>query len=193
MNVMDSYDAFKYWLSCHLHFTSENYDVVKYRSRVKSLDDKYNKLTVFEKNKFKFIGKKFDDKAEYCKAMIAAYMNGVNPRYDPIADVVRAYEEFITRKQSMKYVLLKNHDFFQDMLDSYKPENKTDQVMMLLNLYIQNKVSPEYVLMQDKFDNFLDSCYNDIIFIAFKQEILKLRKYRLLFNTEKYSEEFSRN
>lgn len=191
--MVDSYDAFKYWLSCHLHFTSENYNVVKYKSRVKSLDDKFNKLTEFERNKFKFIGKKFDDRAEYCKAMIASYMTGINPRYDPIADVVKSYEDFITRKQSMKYTLENNHSFFEDSLESFKPSNKAEVHQLLLNLYTSGKISPEYVLIQDKFDNFLDTCYNDIMFIAYKHDILRLRKYRLLFNTEKYSETISRN
>lgn len=177
--TIDSYDTFKLWRAAHLHFTTPKFSIVKYGSKTAHLDKLYSKLTQMELKKFSNYGKVFNSKQEYCQAMIAAYLDGVNPRYDPIPEVKESYMQFMSRKQSMTYKLKLNYSSF---LDSDKSVN------WLISSWSRKEIIPEFLIMIDSIDNYIEHCYNQLEFIGYKDGLFKLQKYKELFKAESYYE-----
>ena len=183
--MIDSYESFKLWRASHLHFTDAKFSIVKYGSRTAHVDTMYKKLTSMELKKFSTYGKQFDQKKDYCQGMIAAYLDNINPRYDPIVDVMESYKKFLGRKQSLTYVL---------KTDLQKLEDSGFSGQQLMAMWIRNEVSPEFIILIDSIDKFLDTCYNNIVYIGQKQQIFTLLKYKELINTETHHEKiFGKN
>ena len=178
--MLNSYDTFKLWRAAHLHFTTSKFSIVKYGSRTAHIDKMYSTLTKMELSKFTNYGKVFSKKQEYCQAMIAAYLDGVNPRYDPIPDVKEAYTRYLSRKQSMTYQLKSNYELFENSCDK--------SVDWLIGAWSRKEVTPEFLILMDSIDNFIESCYNNFKFIGYKDGLFKLQKYKELFKAESYYE-----
>ncbi|UTS52023.1 hypothetical protein [Synechococcus phage BUCT-ZZ01] len=177
---MSEEDAFRLWKACSLHFKTDSYCLKKYRARIPNLEKQFASLTSGEKAKLKVLSRVFPDKQEYCRMLVAAFMQGQNPLYIPISQCQQILKEADTRRQSMSYLLQKNNEVYESF--------SIKGMMGLLTLLSREEILPEYILVKDIFDNDLDKIYNDVMFLGWKETILRLRKYRLIFNAEKYHE-----
>ena len=177
--TVDSYESFKLWRASHLHFTCPKFSIVKYGSRTAHVDKMYQKLTQFELRKFANYGKQYDSKKEFCQAMIAAYLDGLNPRYDLAVDVSESHLKYQQRRQAITYKLKS---------DLQRLEDSDFSGQQLMGMWIRNEVSPEFIILIDSIDKFLDTCYNNIVYIGQKQQIFTLLKYKELINTNAHHE-----
>lgn len=173
-------DAFRLWKACSLHFKTESYCLKKYHARIPNLEKQYAALTSGEKAKIKVLARVFDNKQEYCRMLTAAFMQGINPMYITITECQEILRNAEAKRQSLSYVIQKNNEVYENF--------SIKGMVGLLTLLSRDEIIPEYILVKDIFDNDLDKIYNDVMFLGWKEIILRLRKYRSIFNAEKYHE-----
>lgn len=183
VHTVDAYTAFRLWRAADLHFKTQ-YSIIKYNARVKDCENQFEKLSLMEKTKFRNLGLKFKSRQDYCVAMIGCYLDDVNPRFDTINTVLECYVKILKRKESMEYELCKALSVIQIYSDS-ESEFKLQDV---LDLFLRGDIPPEFIIMLENIDPFLEYCYNDLRCIGYKNLLFVLQKYKELFDSSKYHE-----
>ena len=174
--MIDTVEAYRLIMVCNLHFNTEKFDCTKTAS-IKNINKRFELLSHKEQIQIRHLAGAFDSKQEFCKMLIACYMDEKDPRYTVRATAVECYKKYIARKESLSYRLELDHATHKDYLNDWHT---------ILNSVICGSCMPEYIVLIDKLYPFLDDIYDKVEFIGYKSLILKLRKFRSFFNPEKY-------
>lgn len=172
---MDSFDVYKIYLALKLHFTSKNYDVVKYNGKVKASRNSFLKRNdgIF----FKKLSKKYT-KDEIVDYFLATFIvSGSTIHLSNEAD--RRYEEWKARKSKREYLF--ERDISKIILEMEKREinnpfiEKNLEHPLTFQLYYANMINIETMVIVDKIFNFVDIDTNDVFL---SQSSLTIKKYR---------------
>jgi len=142
-STRDAYDIYVYYLALKRHFTS-NYDFFKYNGKVKA------NVQSFENRKDKFFFYKLSKKSE-AKELILANMI-VEPSMW-IGDMLeeKAHQNYVARAkriQALTYIFKRELGELNDNFDSNIIVDD-GQHPHLLTLYMQEKISPETLVILD--------------------------------------------
>lgn len=181
---MDILDVYRLLMICKLHFTTEKYNCLKSKS-ISNLQSRYDRLPDHQKRIMAQLAKKFNEPKEYTKFLVANFLKGSDPRFTPIPQCMEIAKKYNSRKESLRYRIELELEEFGKLqnIDYHR----------LLQDYESDLISPETILLYDYFYKFLDSLYNSIEYVGYKDTILALQKYRTFFNTEKYHELFKKS
>lgn len=170
--------VFKIYYGIYLHFNSAMYSMLTYGIDTKATLSKFDKLSTEQLYRFDWLARKYTDTQDIVYAMIGCQFDGVNVCYGPKEAIVDAYYKFKTRRDTMSYVLEREH--IKDELTGHLPIDK------LILKYMVGEFSPEYIILKTHNNDDLTDLYNNINFSWAKPKILKLIKYKPFFNFSKY-------
>lgn len=170
--------AFGYFYGIHLHFITEEYNVLKYGPNTKQAQMKFNSMSTEQRYKFQWLSAKFSETQDLVYACIAAEFAEIDIRYADKIEITNSYFEFKSRRESMSHTLKSNYTKYE--IDGEHPLQKA------IFSYFAGDYAPEFILLLDRFENKLDSMYNSKTLSFAKPKILKLIKYKDFFNTSKY-------
>jgi len=177
--MMTPKKAFSYYFGLRLHFSSESYSILKYGPDTSRASDKFSKLSPGLKSKFNWMAEKFQTTQNLVYACLASELESKNCQYVSRQEILDAYFKFKGRRESMTYHL--NSEF--NKYDTSETHDFTN----LLYAYIGGKYSPEFILLIDHTEGFLDNYLNQPEFSFVRPAVLRLIKYKDFFSPAKYS------
>lgn len=170
--------VFRICFGFNLHFTQQNYSVIKYGTDTKAANAKYDSMSEGQKFRYIYLAEKYVSNMDLTYAIIGAQFSGVSLQFDPKPEIQDAYIKFKARRESLTYVLTSEIKKYNDL------ENKSlDKVIFK---YFVGEFSPELILLLEKEDE-LNLLYNNSNLIWARDKILRLIKYKDFFSTKKYS------
>jgi len=190
--TMEPYDVYKAYLSLRLHFTTDNYDVIKQQGRVKA-----SKQSFFKRRdlfSIKKISELYTDK-EVVDFLVANFVSG--DRWGGVFDhdAKETYLHWKKRIESMSYTFEKEID---NMINHAERNNLTfSQIFSvaknshpeILKLYLKGSVSIETLVVLNKLNNYveqLDSLLDKDVIWPDVSRIIKKYSPFLSINKEKY-------
>ena len=180
---MEPYDVYRYYLALRLHFTTDNYDVIKQQGRVKA-----TKQAFYKRNDLLAIRRIADTYSEkdLVNFLVANFVSG--DRWGGIFDT-EAKDRYITwkkRVESLTYTFEKEITLLkQEMHKRNKPfdyvfQGIEDQHLThtyIMKQYYRNKISIETLVILNKIYNFVDShdklYRQDIVWLDLSRTIKK--------------------
>jgi hypothetical protein len=188
MTPMTDYDVYRSYLALRLHFTTDQYDVIKQQGRVKASKQ------AFYKRKDLFAIKKladtFEDK-EIVNFLVANFVSG--DKWGGVFDIEskKNYVGWKKRIESMKYTFGKEVQLIVDCCDHLHIQFieaftliKTHP--LILQMYLRKLVSIETLVILNKINNF-----TSILDIQLKDDIIWpevsriIKKYSPFLNIDK--------
>ena len=161
MAFMDGFDAYKYYMACKLHFTSDKYDVFESNGRVKGSRDVFDKRN--DKYLFEKLARKFNQPYEVIQHFVANFAYGNDAVIYSDADADANLVTWQRRKQSLFQTFKDDLDKIQLHLEKYKVSYdrlfnfvQGDQPE-LLKLYIGGHVCIETMVILDSFKEYISS------------------------------------
>jgi hypothetical protein len=178
---MTPFEAYRLFHSLKLHFTSESYSYLKYNGRSKASSN----IKLFERRNDKLFYARL---AKHTSPKDLVVSNFLSPTFSGwVGDVLtpqaeQLYAEWVKRNQSLTYTFKSEiASFADDFVDNITP--KHGQYPKLLVLYNQGVISPETLVIVDKFIGLFDDRWTLIAdTIIWPKTSLRLRKYRDLCN-----------
>jgi hypothetical protein len=195
---MDEFSVYKMYLALKLHFTTENYDVIAQRGRVRA------SRAAFAKRKdlysIKKVSKTYSDE-EVANFLVANFISG--DRWGGMFDIEAGerYAEWKKRIESLGYMFTNDLDRFIEELER---ENLTfedafkitkSQHPYIIKAFLRKTISLETLVILEKLDPFLDNFDLNISDKIIWPDISRLmRKYKpfLRFDREKFDAIFRR-
>jgi hypothetical protein len=179
MNEAGGYDAFALYHGLKLHFTT-NYDYVKYNGKISIGKDSF----MLRKDKFFFYKLSRKYKEEELRGFYIANLL-IKPKIW-VAELLSEdcdseYKVWMRTQQSLSYI------FEQDLIKAFDTVNNPEELLkvvdgqypLLYNLYLQEKVHLETIIILNDYMNFLPMWLrkidDDIIFPEF---VKKCGKYK---------------
>lgn len=168
---------YKLYMSLKVHFTHKTYNVIEYNGgiKLKPLEERKDRPL------FYYASKKFDDKRHAVNYLIANFSRGHMYPFteDGKEKGDRNYKEWLKIKES-----LTKH--FKDDL-SYLEFNGVcyNNIDQLYELTLKRKITIETIAILDAYSNILES--DKIKNSVWANELLHIRKYKYLLNTNKDS------
>lgn len=190
--IMEPYDVYRAYLSLRLHFTTDNYDVIKQQGRVKA-----SKQSFFKRRdlfSIKKISELYTDK-EVVDFLVANFVSG--DRWGGVFDhdAKETYIHWKKRIESMSYIFEKEIDNIfnfaekggMTFLDMFITKN--NQHPSILKLYLKGTVSIETLVILNKLNNYVEQLdtflATDVIWPDVSRIIKKYSPF-LSINKEKY-------
>lgn len=190
MSFMDGFDAYRYYMACKLHFTSDKYDVFENNGRVKgtrNIFDQRNDKYLFEK-----LARKYDQPYNVIQYFVAnfAYGNDAVVYSDSVAD-----ENLVVwqkRKQSLTQTFkddldkiqlhLERNKLSKDRLFNFVDGNQPE----LLKLFLGGHVCIETMVILNSYANYLSSWKDNanLLFEWYTRRIDKCKKF-VKFDSDK--------
>jgi hypothetical protein len=170
--------AFGYFYGIHLHFMSEEYNILKYGPNTKQSQSRFAAMSTDQRYKFQWVSNKWTETQDLVYACIAAEFAELDIRYADKVEITDSFFEFKSRRESMRHVLKSNYTKYE--IDGEQPLQK------LIFSYFAGDYCPEFILLLDKFEDKLDGMYESKTLSFAKPKLLKLKKYREFFNSTKY-------
>jgi hypothetical protein len=193
---MSPFEVYKSYLALRLHFTTDQYDVIKQQGRVRASKQAFFK----RKDLFaiKKISETLQDK-EIVDFLIANFISG--DRWGGVFDIEskKNYLDWKKRLESIGYTFEKEIGYLCDKLDKYNLEfsyafeitNKNHP--LILKLFLRKIISIETLVILNKLNNFTDKLddqlSNDIMWPDVSRLIKKYTPF-LNINKEKYESIF---
>ena len=189
---MDAFQAYRYYLALKLHFTTDSYDVVKHKGRVKASRDSFMK----QEHMYKRIVKQYADD-EVVNFLVSNFVSG--DRWGGVFDAEsnNTYLSWKKRMESLAYT------FKSDMqrvltelnLTAFKETNifnvTKNQHPYIIRAYMSKTISIESLVILNKLFGFCDKFDKDIEETLVWPDISRLiRKYSpfVKINKDKYHE-----
>jgi len=157
MTAMSPYDVYKSYLALRLHFTTDQYDVIKQQGRVRASKQAFFK----RKDLFaiKKISETLQDK-EIVDFLIANFISG--DRWGGVFDIEskKNYLDWKRRIESMSYTFEKELSLLCDKLEKfnldfhYAFEVTNKQHPLILKMFLKKIVSIETLVILNKLNNF---------------------------------------
>ena len=174
------FDAYKIYCVLKLHFTVESYDVIKYNWKTKVTKEQF----MLRKDKFFFYKLSRKYKEEELRGFFISNLL-IKPKIW-VAELLSEdsdseYKVWMRTHQSLSYV------FEQDLIKAFNSVNNPEDLLkvvdsqypLLYNMYLQEKVHLETIIILNDYMNFLPMWLrkidDDIIFPEF---VKKCGKYR---------------
>lgn len=193
MTLMEPYDVYRAYLSLKLHFTTDQYDVIQQKGRVKA-----SKRSFFKRNDLfaiRKIAQEYSDK-EVVDFLVANFVSG--DRWGGVFDIEakQRYVQWKKRMESITYTFEKELDkilfeaekknvSFESMFES------NGQHPEILRKYLGGEVSVETLVILNRLNNFTEDLDNklsgDIMWPDISRIIKKYTPF-LNINKEKYDE-----
>lgn len=189
---MDAFQAYRYYLALKLHFTTDSYDVVKHKGRVKASRDSFMK----QEHMYKRIVKQYADD-EVVNFLVSNFVSG--DRWGGVFDAEsnNTYLSWKKRMESLAYT------FKTDMqrvltelnLTAFEETNifnvTKNQHPYIIRAYMSKTISIESLVILNKLFGFCDKFDKDIEETLVWPDISRLiRKYSpfVKINKDKYHE-----
>jgi len=192
MTSMTPFDVYKSYLALRLHFTTDQYDVIKQQGRVKASKQAFFK----RKDLFaiKKISETMKDK-EVVDFLISNFISG--DRWGGIFDLEskKNYLDWKKRMESISYVFDKEIALIALKTDKYQPDFSyafrvnNNEHPLILKMYLSKIVSIETLVILNKLNIFVDKLDMDLKDDIMWPDVSRLiKKYSpfLNINKEKY-------
>jgi hypothetical protein len=190
---MDEYSVYKMYLALKLHFTTDQYDVIKQKGRIRASRQAFAKRKdIFSIRK---VSKTYSDE-EVANFLVANFTSG--DRWGGLfdAEANERYTEWQKKVQSLSYVFTNDLDALMEELEA---ENKTfddaftiakTQHPYIIKAFLRKTITLETLVILEKINPFLDKFDTDLSTDIMWPDISRLiRKYKpfLQIDKEKYS------
>lgn len=194
MIIMDAFEVYKYYLALKLHFTTDKYDVIKQKGKVRATRQAFAKRKdLFAINK---VAKTYTDE-EVANFLIANFVSG--DRWGGIFDT-EAKETYILwkkRKESLTYIF--EQDIDNLVLELELENKKLDDLFYcskaehpyIIKSYLRKSICIETLVIMNKIFNLTDKFDKEIDDTVVWPDISRLiKKYSpfLTIDKEKYHE-----
>lgn len=166
--------VFSYYYGIHLHFLSESYSVLKYGPDTERARNKYNGLSEARRFKFIWMNDKFQTVQNVVYALLASELADLDAAYCSKQEILDTYYSFKSRRESISHVL-------KNETERYECENPD-----VPGLLFSGKYCPEFILLKDHTEQFLNRYFTDSDYSFAKAKILKLIKYKNFFPVNKH-------
>ena len=190
--IMEPYDVYKSYLALKLHFTTDQYDVIKQRGRVRATKEAFFKRT--DLFSIKKIANDYSDK-EVVDFLVANFVSG--DRWGGIfdSDSKTTYFSWKKRIESITYTFEK--DLGKIALEAEKIGatnysflvSLNNQLPKIVNLYLRHDISIETLVILNKLNNYtdeLDRLLSDNIIWPDVSRLIKKYSPFLNINKQKY-------
>lgn len=192
MMNMDAFQAYRYYLALKLHFTTDSYDVVKHKGRIKASRDSFMK----QEHMYKRIVKQYADD-EVVNFLVSNFVSG--DRWGGVFDAEsnNTYLSWKKRMESLAYTFKSD---MQRVLTELNLTTFDDTVIFdvqknqhpyIIRAYMSKTISIESLVILNKLFGFCDKFDKDIEETLVWPDISRLiRKYSpfVKINKEKYHE-----
>lgn len=146
----------QYYIAMKLHFTSEKYDAIEYKCRVRNI---YNTSHVEKRHDGSLIyalAKKFDSQAEAASFMAANLAYGNGYPFDDHDKAFALYTKWKRIRQSITKVFRDDLDTIASYGVSYKELIDANDTKLFF-LAKSGKITIETIAILNKYDKFIDS------------------------------------
>ena len=196
--IMDEYSVYKMYLALRLHFTTDNYDVVQQKGRVRASRQAYAKRKdLFSIRK---IAKSYSDE-EVANFLVANFVSG--DRWGGMFDLEagQRYKEWKKRVESLSYNFEQELDnIINDLEESnLKIEDifavSKGQHPYIIKAFLRNTISIETLVILERLNKFTERFDREISDTVVWPDVSRLiKKYKpfLLIDMEKYDAIFRR-
>jgi len=189
MTSMTPFDVYKSYLALRLHFTTDQYDVIKQQGRVKASKQAFFK----RKDLFaiKKISETMKDK-EVVDFLISNFISG--DRWGGIFDIEskKNYLDWKKRLESISYIFDKEVTLIFNKLEKYQLDFsyafvvRNNEHPLILKMYLSKIVSIETLVILNKLNNFVDKLDIDLKDDIMWPDVSRLiRKYSPFLNINK--------
>jgi type I restriction-modification system DNA methylase subunit len=195
---MDEYSVYKMYLALRLHFTTDNYDVIQQKGRVRASRQAYAKRKdLFSIRK---IAKSYSDE-EVANFLVANFVSG--DRWGGMFDLEagQRYKEWKKRVESLSYNFEQELDnILNDLEESnLKIEDifavSKGQHPYIIKAFLRNTISIETLVILERLNKFTERFDREISDTVVWPDVSRLiKKYKpfLLIDMEKYDAIFRR-
>lgn len=196
--IMDEYSVYKMYLALRLHFTTDNYDVIQQKGRVRASRQAYAKRKdLFSIRK---IAKSYSDE-EVANFLVANFVSG--DRWGGMFDLEagQRYKEWKKRVESLSYNFEQELDnIINDLEESnLKIEDifavSKGQHPYIIKAFLRNTISIETLVILERLNKFTERFDREIGDTVVWPDVSRLiKKYKpfLLIDMEKYDGIFRR-
>ena len=196
--IMDEYSVYKMYLALRLHFTTDNYDVILQKGRVRASRQAYAKRKdLFSIRK---IAKSYSDE-EVANFLVANFVSG--DRWGGMFDLEagQRYKEWKMRVESLSYNFEQELDNIVNDLEesNLKIEDiftvSKGQHPYIIKAFLRNTISIETLVILERLNKFterFDRDINDTVVWPDVSRLIKKYKPFLLIDMEKYDAIFRR-
>lgn len=197
--IMEPFEVYRYYLALRLHFTTDNYDVIKQQGRVRATKNSFLK----RKDMFAIrkVAETYTDK-DIVDFLVANFVSG--DRWGGVFDTEskERYQGWKKRIEAISYTFKKEIDkavVFADKNNMTVPELficNGDQHPFIIRMYLRNDISIETLVILNKLNNFveqLDVQLKDDLVWPDTSRIIKKYSPFLDIKKEKYDEIFRRS
>ena len=190
--IMEPYDVYKSYLALKLHFTTDQYDVIKQRGRVRATKEAFFKRT--DLFSIKKIVNDYSDK-EVVDFLVANFVSG--DRWGGIfdSDSKTTYFSWKKRIESITYTFEKDLGKIAFEAEKIGATNYSflvslnNQLPKIVNLYLRHDISIETLVILNKLNNYtdeLDRLLSDNIIWPDVSRLIKKYSPFLNINQNKY-------
>ena len=187
--IMEPFEVYRYYLALRLHFTTDQYDVIKQQGRVRASKNAFFKrkdLMSIQK-----VAKTYSDK-DVVDFLIANFVSG--DRWGGLFDAESAdrYQDWKKRMEAMSYTFKREVDkiilFCEKQNVSFQSvfQSTQGQHPIIVKLYLRHDVSIETLVILNKLNNFIDQLDIDLKDdLVWPDTSRIIRKYSPFLNVEK--------
>jgi hypothetical protein len=188
---MDEFSVYKMYLALKLHFTTDKYDVIKQRGKVRASRQAFAKRK--DLYSIKKVSKTYSDE-EVANFLVANFVSG--DRWGGMFDseAGETYIQWKKKMESLTYIFSSELDNLLLELEekgfNYAFEISNGQHPYIIKCYLRKSISLETLLILDSICPFMDKFDNEISDNILWPDISRLiRKYKpfLKFNKEKFN------
>lgn len=193
MITMDAFQVYKYYLALKLHFTTDKYDVIKQRGKVRASRQAFAKRSdLFSINK---IAKNYSDE-EVANFLIANFVSG--DRWGGVfdADARETYLAWKKRIEGLSYIFTKDLDNL--ILEMEQNNLSFDDLFLIsknthpyiIKAYLRKSISIETLVILDNLLGLIekyDAAVEDTVLYPDISRLVKKYKPFLKFDTEKFN------
>lgn len=191
MMQMDAFQAYRYYLALKLHFTTDSYDVIKHKGRIKASRDRFMKQELM----YKKLAKQYPD-SELVNFLVSNFVAGNKwgGVYDGQAQDV--YAQWKKRIESLSYIFKRDmaHILAEMNVEKFDEQKvfycQTGEHPYIIRAYMSKEVSLETLVILNKLCKFCDKFDQDIKETFVWPDISRLiRKYSpfVRIDKEKYN------
>ena len=192
--IMEPYDVYRSYLALKLHFTTDKYNVIEQKGRVRASRQSFFKRT--DLFNIKKIASEYSD-SEVVDFLIANFVSG--DRWGGVFDSEARsnYLSWKKRIESITYTFEKDIDKIsfeaekkqERFIDYFRSFNS--QLPKVINMYLRNDVSVETLVILNKLNNYtdkLDQQLSDNIIWPDISRLIKKYSPFLNINKQKYDD-----
>lgn len=174
--MIEPFEVYRLYLAIKLHFTTKNYDVVKYRFKVRVKEETFRKRK--DLISIKKLARDYS-RDQIIEFLVANFVSG--EKWGGLFDVdaARRYEEWHTRKLKRDYQFQQDVDRIILEMEKSGIEDpfisQDGKHPLTFRLFFGNIITIETMTMLDKVFNFVDSSADDILL---EDAAMCIQKYR---------------